>query len=508
MTPQARSGPIRDIVIVGGGTAGWMAAAAMAKVLGTQRWNITLIESDLIGTVGVGEATIPPITQFNKLLGIDEDEFIRETNATFKLGIEFVGWGRKDHTYIHPFGLMGVDSNGVAFSNYWLRWLKAGGDPDNMRFCVEAEAGRQGKFMRTPETQPGPMPKINYAFHFDASLYAAYLRRYAEKRGVVRTEGQITGVAQNPESGFIESVTLKDGRVVRGDFFLDCSGFRGLLIEETLKAGYEDWSRWLPADRAAAMPCERVDDPIPMTRSTLREAGWQWRIPLQHRTGNGYVFCSQFISDDEACEALKGRLDGAALAEPRVLRFVTGRRKVSWSKNCVALGLSSGFLEPLESTSIHLIQRGIVKLLAMFPRDSVDPALAACFNFEMQRDYERIRDFIIAHYKVTEREDTPLWAYCKHMSVPDTLQAKLELFRRRGEALSDPQELFQEMNWFAILYGQGIVPEDYHPIADAMSEDELKLLLANVRNGIQQRLSAMPTHQAFIDKHCSARAVG
>ena len=495
---------VRDVVIVGGGTAGWITAAALAKVIGTETHSITLIESDLIGTVGVGEATIPPITLFNRLLGFDEDEFIRETNATFKLGIEFVDWRKPGHSYIHPFGLFGVDVGGVAFAQYWLRWVADGGDPDNHRFCVEALAAREGKFTRTPEVKAGRLPKINYAFHFDASLYAAYLRRYAENRGVVRTEGQIVDVRQHPESGHIEAVTLKDGRTVRGDFFIDCSGFRGLLIEETLHAGYEDWSRWLPANRAAAMPCARVEDPVPMTRSTLREAGWQWRIPLQHRTGNGYVFSSEFIGEDEAADLLSKRLDGPALADPRILRFVTGRRKVSWSKNCVALGLASGFLEPLESTSIHLVQRGIEKLLAMFPKDGFDERLIARYNDHMQLDYERIRDFIIAHYKVIEHEDTPMWRYCKHMSIPDSLEAKLHWFRTRGEVYPEPTELFQEMNWFAVLYGQGMRPKGYHPVADSLAEDELKLHLSNVHGAIQERLKSMPSHQAFIARNCAA----
>lgn len=496
---------IRDIVIVGGGTAGWMAAAALSKVIGTQAQTITLIESDLIGTVGVGEATIPPIILFNNLLGLDEDEFVRETNATFKLGIEFVDWRQLGHRYLHPFGPFGVNANGIAFSHHWVRWLKAGGDPDNLRFIPEGEAARQGKFMRTPDGKAGRLPKINYAFHFEASLYAAFLRRYAERRGVKRVEGQVVKVHQDPESGDIAALDLKDGRSVRGDFFLDCSGFRGLLIEEVLQAGYEDWSRWLPVNRAAAMPSARIEEPIPYTRSTAREAGWQWRIPLQNRTGNGYVFCNDFIGEDQAAEALAGWVDGAPLADPRILRFVTGRRKVSWAKNCVAVGLSSGFLEPLESTSIHLIQATISKLLAMFPQSRPDPRMIDRFNLELEREFAHVRDFVIAHYKVTEREDTPFWRYCKHMSVPDSLDAKLEWFRTRGEVLAEPQELFQEMNWFAILYGQGLTPRDYHPVADVMADDELNLLLANVRRGVVDRVAGMPTHQAFIDQHCAAK---
>ena len=498
MTPR----PIRDIVIVGGGTAGWMAAAALSKVMGSQRYSITLIESDQIGTVGVGEATIPIISLFNSVLGVDEDEFVRETNATFKLGIEFADWRRPGHRYMHPFGQLGGDFGGVSFSHYWLRWMKAGGDPDPLLFSAEAQAAYRGRFQRTPNLKPAHLPKIHYAFHFDASLYAAYLRRFAEKRGVKRIQGEVVAVRQDGESGFIESVTLKDGRSVRGDFFLDCSGFRGLLIEETLKAGYDDWSQWLPVNRAAAMPCERVGEPTPYTRATAREAGWQWRIPLQHRTGNGYVFCNEFLHEDEAARLLASRLDGPALAEPRILKFVTGRRKASWVKNCVALGLSSGFLEPLESTSIHLIQTAISKLLAMFPKIGFDPVVIARFNLEMGRDYASIRDFIIAHYKVTEREDTAFWRYCKAMSVPDSLNDKLELFRTRGEVLAENHELFKEVNWFAVLYGQGLVPDNHHPVADVIAEDDLRLRFSQIRRAIQERVDGMPSQQAFIDQNC------
>ncbi|NJC41229.1 tryptophan halogenase [Brevundimonas alba] len=494
MTGPAR---VRDIVIVGGGTAGWMTAAALAKVIGTQTYSITLVESDEIGTVGVGEATIPPILLFNKLLGIDENEFIRETNATFKLGIQFVDWGRPGHTYMHPFGLFGADMNGVGFSHYWLRAVAAGGDPDNHRFVAEAEALRLGRFMRTPQKTPDK-PQINYAFQFDASLYAAYLRRFSEKRGVKRTEGKISTVARHPESGLIESVTLADGSTVRGDFFVDCSGFRGLLIEGALQAGYEDWTNWLPANRAVAVPCDRVEDPGPYTRSTAVEAGWQWRIPLQHRTGNGYVFSDAFISEDEATAALMRRLDAPAQAEPRVLRFVAGRRRKGWVANCVAIGLSSGFLEPLESTSIHLIQAAISKLLALFPTTRNEPELAERFNRDLDLQYESVRDFIIAHYKVSTRDDTPFWRHCRDMAMPDTLQAKLESFRARGEVMVENHELFRETNWFAILYGQGLVPEGYHPLADVLSDDELKLRLAGIRAGIERRVAEMPSHEAFL----------
>ncbi|MBC6983413.1 tryptophan halogenase family protein [Caulobacter sp. 17J80-11] len=493
---------LRDIVIVGGGTAGWMAAAALSKVVGTQNYSITLVESEQIGTVGVGEATIPAISLFNNVLGLDEDEFVRETNATFKLGIEFIDWARLGHTYHHPFGLFAGDLGGIGFSHYWFRWLKAGGDPDNLMFSAEAEAARRGRFTRA-DGRPG-LPKLHYAFHFDASLYAAYLRRFAEARGVVRVEGKVVRVRQHAETGFIEGLELDDGRRLHGDFFFDCSGFRGLLIEETLKSGYEDWSRWLPMNRAAAMPCARVEDPAPLTRSTAREAGWQWRIPLQHRTGNGYVFCNEFIAEQEAMDLLSRRLDGAALDEPRLLKFVTGRRKTCWVKNCLALGLASGFLEPLESTSIHLVQSGISKFLTLFPKNGCDPKLVDRFNWEMERDYVSVRDFVIAHYKVSERDDTPFWRYCRDMDAPDTLAAKLELFRTRGEVLVDNHELFREVNWFAVLYGQGLVPQDHHPVADVMSDEELRIRLSGARKAILERVAAMPTHQEFIDRHCSA----
>lgn len=500
--PTAR---LKQIVIVGGGTAGWMTAAAFAKAVGTNNQQVTLVESEEIGTVGVGEATIPAIQQYNKLLGLDEDEFVRETNATFKLGIEFIDWRRLGHNYFHQFGLIGADiTGGVAFSHYWLRMLLGGGgvDPDILRFNAETEAARAGKFGRTPQADANGLPAINYAFQFDASRYAAFLRRYSEKRGVVRAEGKIVQVHRNSENGFIESVELDDGRRIAGDFFIDCSGFRALLIEGALGSGFDDWSQWLPCDRAAAVPCERVEEPKPFTRSTAREAGWQWRIPLQHRTGNGYVYCSQYIDDSEAVERLLSRLDGKPQAEPRILRFKAGQRRSSWVKNCLAVGLSSGFLEPLESTSIHLIQASVAKFLDMYPQRDIDPKIVDRFNEETRLAYEAIRDFLIAHYKVTERDDTPFWDYCRTMPIPDSLEEKLDLFRRRGSAMPDHFDLFREGSWFAVLYGQGITPEGYHPLADSLSEDELRLSLSKIRAAIQQRVASLPTHQQFIDRHC------
>jgi len=497
---------MRDIVIVGGGTGGWMAAALFARVFGTQAHSITLVESEEIGTVGVGEATIPTIMQFNAILGIDEFEFVRETNATFKLGIEFIDWRQTGSSYFHPFGLFGANiKGGVGFMNYWLRWVQSGGNPDFSDFIAEAAAAREGKFARTPASPHGKLPPVNYAYQFDAATYAAYLRRYSERRGAVRREGRVVDVEQNSETGYIEAVKLADGTRVAGDFFIDCSGFRGLLIEGVYKAGFDDWSHWLPNNRAAAVPCERVEDPTPFTRSTAREAGWQWRIPLQHRTGNGYVFCDSYISEDEAAQKLLERLDGKPLADPKILRFTAGKRRLGWVKNCLAVGLSSGFLEPLESTSIHLIQLAIMKLFEFFPMRKVNPVLIDMYNREMDVAYDHVRDFIIAHYKVTDREDTPFWQYCRNMSVPDSLAAKLELFRERGEARKMPGDLFSETSWFAVLYGQGLIPQSYHPIANALSEDELQLSMAGVRTAIRHRVDSLPSHADFIERCCAAR---
>lgn len=496
---------IHKIVIVGGGTAGWMVAAALSKVIGCNNYSITLVESEQIGTVGVGEATIPMINLFNSVLGLNEDEFVRETNATFKLGIEFVNWGKIGKTYFHPFGSLGVDMEGISFNHYWLRWKKEGGGVDYSKFSMETEAARANKFIRTDsELGPAYMPKINYAFQFDASLYAAYLRRYSEQRGVKRKEGKIVEVMQNSHSGFIESLKLEHGEVVNGDFFIDCSGFRGLLIEQTLKAGYDDWSHWLPVNKAIAVPCESAGPLVPYTRATAQEFGWQWRIPLQHRTGNGYVFCDKFIGDDEATEKLLSRLDGKALASPKILTFVTGVRKKCWDKNCLAIGLASGFLEPLESTSIHLVQVAIAKLLTMFPKDGFNEIMINRFNREMLHEYTDVKDFLIAHYKVSEREDTEFWRYVKHMDIPSSLEEKLETFRIRGDVMVSMDELFKEQSWFSVLMGQGLYPQSYHPIADVTSDDELRIRLTQIRTGIQNRLNMMPSHEDFIKNNCKA----
>ena len=497
---------IRKIVIVGGGTAGWMCAASLSKFLGTTNQSITLVESDEIGTVGVGEATIPMLSVFNKALGIDEDEFMRETNATFKLGIEFVDWARPGASYFHPFGLYGTDMDGIGFTQYWMRLWRGGGHPDYGRFNLETLAYREGLFARSPANDPSGLPRLNYAFHFDAGLFAGYLRRFAERRGVSRLEGKIVRVEQNPQSGFVTAVELDDGRVVQGDLFIDCSGFRGLLIEQTLKAGYDDWSQWLPCDRAAAVPSETPEGSKtpPYTQATAREAGWQWRIPLQNRVGNGYVFCAAFISEDEACARLLSRLEGKALRDPKVLRFTTGHRRKMWDKNVVALGLSSGFLEPLESTSIHLVQVGIARLITYFPRGGFNQRMVDQYNAEMRYDYTDVKDFLIAHYKMTQREDTPFWTRNRHMAIPDSLQARLEMFAASGHAGTQQADLFKETNWFSVLMGQGLVPRAWHPVADAISDDELKLRLSRMRTGVQDRLKQMVPHDDYIARHCRA----
>ncbi len=502
------SGYVKRIVIVGGGTAGWMAAACLSKILGRDLYEIVLVESDEIGTVGVGEATIPQIHFFNKVLDINEDAFIRETNATIKLGIRFADWKTSGESYFHPFGSFGLDMDGVLFSHFWLRWVASGGDRDSAIFNVETLAAREGRFGRTPAGQRPDLPKVTYAFQFDASLYAAWLRRYAEDHGVRRIEGRIIRVEQHPESGFVTRLTTDRDDSIEGDFFIDCSGFRGLLIEQTLKAGYEDWSQWLPCDRAVAVPTEKPDGPIdPYTTATAREAGWQWHIPLQSRTGNGYVFCSEFISEDEATSKLLSRLDGKPLRDPKVLRFTAGHRKRMWHKNVLALGLASGFLEPLESTSIHLVQSGLAHLMTMFPRKGFSETITAQYNREMLAEYDNIKDFLIAHYHVTDRADTPFWRRNRAMDIPDSLKARLEIFRTSGQAAVQQAEMFREPSWFAVLMGQGFYPKDHHPVAEILPEEELSRRMAHIRRAVRQRVDGMPRHDEFIAAVARAKPV-
>jgi tryptophan halogenase len=496
---------IKSIVIVGGGSAGWMTAAALSNTL---RHNccITLIESDAIGTVGVGEATIPPIRTFNEMLGIDEREFVKETMGSFKLGIQFVDWGALGNSYFHPFGPHGRPFDIVGLHHYWLKAREAG---DSSAFDDHSMAwamAKAGRFSLPGQDPRNVLSTFDYAYHFDAGLYARYLRNYSEKRGVTRVEGQIASVAQNGESGFVESVTLQDGSIIDGELFIDCSGFRGLLIEGALSAGYEDWSHWLPCDRAVAMPCAKVRDPEPYTRSTARAAGWQWRIPLQHRTGNGYVYCSKFLSDDEAEATLRETLDGAPLAEPNKLRFVTGRRKKFWDKNVIAIGLSSGFMEPLESTSLHLIQAGISKLLALFPDRSFSPLLADEYNHIAVAEFERIRDFLILHYKLTTRTDSALWRYCADMEIPDTLQFKIDHFREYGRHIARDMDLFGQPSWLAVHIGQGNIPKNVDPLFDFRGIDGREWL-GKLRAAMTMEASRQPSHQQFIDQNCKANGV-
>ena len=488
---------IRKVVICGGGTAGWMTAAALSRMLGTQNVAITLIESSEIGTVGVGEATIPPILLFNHMLGIDERAFLKATGATFKLGIEFVDWRRKDHRYMHPFGLFGADMNEISFHHFWLRAVSLGMADDLLPFNAEMMAAYASRFAHTGGNVPNG-PKIYYAYQFDASAYAGFLREYAEALGVERIDARIESVALEAERGLIDSVTLSDGRSIGGDLFIDCTGFRALLIGQTLGCDYEDWSNWLPCNRAVAVPCARTGDPTPYTRATARDAGWQWRIPLQHRTGNGIVYCDAFIDEQRVVDGLLASLDGEQLAAPNPLRFTAGRRRKSWSKNCIAIGLSSGFLEPLESTSIHLIQTAITWLLSFFPDRDHDAALADRFNADMDRSITAIRDFIVAHYKLTERDDTDFWRHCRDMPVPDSLAEKLQLFEQRGEVFPHKDDLFKEVSWFAVLYGQGLRPKGWNRMADQMPAAALKANMAQIAAIIAGRVEGMPPHSASL----------
>jgi tryptophan 7-halogenase len=499
-------GTIKSVVIVGGGTAGWMTAAALSKLLGGA-CTIRLIESEAIGTVGVGEGTIPHIRLFNSLLQIDEADFVRATQGTFKLGVQFNDWRRLGDSYVHGFGNeIGRGLGMLPFHQYWIKAAQAGTASEIGAYSLNASAAPHGKFMvSASDVPPGsPLANIAYAYHFDASLYAAYLRRYAEQRGVQRSEGIVARVSLDAERGFVDAVEMENGEVVRGDLFIDCSGFRGLLIEETLKTGYIDFGHWLPCDRAMAVPSENAGPPTPYTRASAREAGWQWRIPLQHRTGNGYVYSSAHLSDDEAAATLLRHLDGRALDDPRPLRFATGRRKKFWNRNVVAIGLSSGFMEPLEATSIHLIQSGIMRLISLFPRDGFSDVLIERYNAQMSFDFERVRDFLVLHYKATERGDSDFWKQCRDMPIPAELQAVIELFRDSGRFFRNGDEMFAELSWVQVMIGQGLLPKGYHPLVDQVPDDDLARFISSVGHTIANCVDAMPMHQAFIDRYCSA----
>ena len=496
--------PIRKVVIVGGGTAGWMSAAALAKVL-EGKCAIHLVESDEIGIIGVGEATIPHIGEFNKALEIDENDFLRATQGTFKLGIEFVNWGAIGDRYIHGFGFVGQATQALPFHHFWLRLAQLGKASPLENYSINTAACQQAKFMRARTDMAGsPVADISHAYHFDAGLYARFLRAYSEKRGVVRTEGKIAHVVQRDPDGFVEAVVLESGERIEGDFFIDCSGMRGLLIEQTLKAGFDDWSHWLPVNRALAVPCESAGPLMPMTRSTAHASGWQWRIPLQHRTGNGHIYCSSFMEQDEATAILLKNIDGKALADPRPLKFTTGRRKTFWSKNCVAVGLSSGFLEPLESTSIHLINTAISRIIAFFPHAGFDTADIAEYNKQTHWEYERIRDFLVLHYKATERDDSEFWNYCRNMPIPDGLQHKMDLFRSNGRIQRDGMELFADPSWLQVMVGQRMRPKAHHPFAELRPEAEVATYVGHIEQVIAKCVKVMPTHADYIAKHCAA----
>ena len=496
------------VVIVGGGTAGWMAAATLGHLLEGSPTKVTLIESEAIGTVGVGEATIPPIIAFNTMLGIDEDEFVRETNATFKLGIEFVDWLERGHSYIHPFGDFGRDFDAIPFYQYWLHRNLAGEKDDLFSYSLMVEACRREKFMRPLSDRPqSALAGINYAFQFDASLYAAFLRRFAEGKGVTRIEGRVEHAEQNPQSGFIETLTLDDGRTIAGDFFIDCSGFRGLLIEQVLETGYEDWRKYLPCDRAVALPCAKIADPVPYTRATARDAGWQWRIPLQHRTGNGHVYCSEFMDDDTAETVLRDNLDAPALAPANRLRFLTGRRNQFWNRNVLALGLAAGFMEPLESTSIHLIQTSLARLLTHFPDHRFNPCDIAAFNQRTEKEYERVRDFLVLHYTATRRDDTPFWRHCQTIEQPDSLKGRIEQFRSSGRLFSEPNDIFGTASWLAVMYGQGVEPVATNPLIAKIPLDRIDQIIRRVGATIDNAANEMPSHQNFIEENCQAKSM-
>ena len=496
------SGDPVNIVVVGGGTAGWMTAAALVKLL-PRRCTVRLVESEAIGIVGVGEATLPHIRAFNERLGIREADFMAWTRATFKMGIEFRNWGAEGDSYIHPFGTFGPGSGDIDFHQYWLRMIHEGVPvPLLEQFSMGATIGRMNRF-QLPVADPRSIASTyGYAYQFDATLFAPYLRQLAEGLGAERTEGKVVAVNRDGESGDIESLTLESGEIVAGDLFVDCSGFVSLLIGKALNEPFQDWSHWLPCDRAAAMPCHTETALTPYTSAIAMEAGWRWRIPLQHRTGNGYVYSSSFVSDDDARDALVGAVEGEAIAEPRILRFRAGRRERSWVNNCISVGLASGFLEPLESTSIYLIQQAITYLVELFPEREITPVDRDEFNRLIDMEYDRIRDFLILHYHATTRSGMAFWDYVRTMPIPDTLADKLELFRRRGRVVKYREGVFLDASWIAVYLGQGIVPEGHDLRADAPPAESIVNGMRQLRDEIRGTVERMPDHREHLDRYC------
>lgn len=503
-TPSGAAKRINHVVVVGGGTAGWMTAAGLAHMLGASGLGqaglkVTLIESEAIGVVGVGEATLPHIKAFNDTIGINEAEFMAATSATFKLGIEFVDWGRKGDSYIHPFGEFGLPNEGVAFHHYWRKFADVAGPLDD--YSLPVVACRNAKFQPPSEDPRSVLSTYRYAYQFDTLQYAPFMRSHAEKKGVTRIEGKVVDVALDPDDGRVTELTLENGQSVAGDLFIDCTGFFGLLIEKQLETGYDDWSEWLPADRAVAVPCESAGPLLPYTRATAHEAGWSWRIPLQHRTGNGHVYSSQFLSDEAACDTLLGGLEGGRLADPRFLRFVTGKRRKLWNKNVVAIGLSGGFLEPLESTSIYLIQEGISKLVELFPQDQDCAVETREYNYWMDLQFERIRDFLILHYHATQRDDSDFWNHMRNLKVPDSLQERLELFRAHGHVSAYEHGLFLVPSWIAVLIGQRVIPQGFDARVAGTPEAHVKQHLAGLRDHMSKAAGSMEDHATFLRRY-------
>jgi tryptophan halogenase len=493
--PMTNPRTVKRVVIAGGGTAGWMAAAALSKTLG-KTLDITLVESEEIGTIGVGEATIPTLVVFHRLLDIKEQDFMAAVQGTVKLGISFENWKDVGHRYIHSFGTSGKDHWSAGFQHFWLRGRAEGLASEYSDYCIELQAALQDRFSHLPRYH------VNYAYHMDAALYARFLRGFSERHGCKRVEGKIVDVAADAEGG-ISSIKLERGEVIEGDLFIDCTGFRALLIGKTLGVGYTDWSRWLFNDSALATQTTAVRDAVPYTRAIAGTAGWQWRIPLQHRVGNGIVYSSRHISDDEAREQFLSSVEGEVIKQPWPIRFKPGQRQQCWAKNCVALGLAGSFIEPLESTTIHLIQRGIVRLLQTFPHTITQPAIDE-YNARLDEELQHVRDFVVMHYAVSDRRDTPYWRDIAEMEIPATLRHRIELFRETGTVFHVPGELFGENSWIQVMLGQGVVPKGYHPTADVMSKEDLQRFLDDIRSNVLGTARQMPAHMDYLRSYCPA----
>ncbi|WP_076411100.1 tryptophan halogenase family protein [Shewanella sp. UCD-KL12] len=495
-----KNNKIKKVIIAGGGSAGWMTAAALSKLLG-KNLDISLIESEEIGRIGVGEATIPPIRVFNQLLGIDEQEFLRTVQGTFKLGIEFTDWGNLNDNYIHSFGTTGKECWAGEFQHFWVGGKQRGIEGEFGDYCVELQAAKQGKFFGSKDSP------LNYAYHLDAGLYAKYLSEFSQRHGVKHIEGIIDDVLINGKTGFIDGLKLQSGELIEGDLFIDCTGFKARLIEGALNTGFENYGHLLPCDTAVAVQTEKSGEPRPYTQSMARECGWQWRIPLQHRVGNGLVYCSRFTTDEDAIASLMSNLESAPITEPKVFKYKTGRRLKGWNKNCVAIGLSSGFVEPVESTALHLIMASVLRLMKLFPQNEISQANINEYNKQTKEEMERIRDFIILHYKATERDDTAFWRYCHNMPIPDTLAHRIELFKETANVCITETELFRIDSWTQVMLGQGIIPEHYHQIVDNMNDTELYRFLIGLKQVVDKQVSQMPSHQTFIDQYCKSAPI-